>query len=78
MADLMLSVKVVPKASRTESAGMMADGTRRIRVAAVPENGKANEALRRFLAKEYGVTLNEVEIVAGHTGARKMVRVRVD
>ena len=78
MADLMLSVKVVPKASRTESAGMMADGTRRIRVAAVPENGKANEALRRFLAKEYGVTLNEVEIVAGHTGTRKMVRVRVD
>lgn len=78
MADVMLSVKVVPKASRTESAGVMADGTRKIRVAAVPENGKANEALRRFLAAEYGVRLNPVEIVAGHTGTRKTVRVRAD
>jgi uncharacterized protein (TIGR00251 family) len=76
MADTKISVKVVPKAAKTESAGVMADGTRKIRVAAVPENGKANEALRRFLADEYGVTLNQVEIIAGHTGTRKTVRVR--
>lgn len=76
MADVMLSLKVVPKASRTEWAGEMADGTRKLRVAAVPENGKANEAIRRFLADEYHVTLNQVEMVAGHTGTRKTVRVR--
>ena len=74
--DTMLSVKVVPKASRTESAGVMADGTRQIRIAAVPENGQANEALRRFLAGEYDVTLNQVEIVSGHTSTRKTVRIR--
>ncbi len=73
--DTMLSVKVVPKAAKTESAGVMADGTRKIRLAALPENGKANEALRRFLADEYGVTLNQVEVVAGHTSTRKMVRI---
>jgi len=78
MADVLLSLKVVPNASKTESAGVMSDGTRKIRVAAVPENGKANEALRRFLAEEYGVPLDQVEIVAGHTGTRKTVRVRVD
>ncbi len=76
MADVMLTVKVVPKAARTESAGVMSDGTRKIRVAAVPENGKANDALRRFLADEYGVTLHQVEIVAGLTSTRKTVRVR--
>ena len=74
--DTMLSVKVVPKASKTESAGVMAGGTRKIRIAAVPENGQANEALRRFLADEYDVTLNQVEIVAGHTSTRKTVRIR--
>ena len=78
MADVVLSVKVVPKASKTESAGVMSDGTRKIRLAAVPENGKANECLRRFLATEYGVPLNHVEIVAGHTGTRKTVRIRAD
>jgi uncharacterized protein (TIGR00251 family) len=76
MADVMLTVKVVPKASRTESAGVMSDGTRKIRIAAVPENGKANDALRRFLADEYRVPLNQVEIVAGLTSTRKTVRVR--
>ena len=74
--DTMLSVKVVPKESKTESAGVMADGTRQIRIAAVPENGQANEALRRFLADEYDVTLNQVEIVTGHTSTRKTVRIR--
>ena len=73
--DTMLSVKVVPKAAKTESAGVMADGTRKIRLAALPENGKANEALRRFLADEYGVTLNQVKVVAGQTSTRKMVRI---
>lgn len=73
---MLLSVKVVPKAAKTEAAGVMSDGTRKIRLAAVPENGKANEALRRFLADEYGVPVANVEIVAGHTGTRKTVRIR--
>lgn len=78
MADVLLSLKVVPKAAKTESAGVISEGTRTIRLAAVPENGKAKEALRRFLAEEYGVPLHQVEMVAGHTGTRKTVRVRVD
>ncbi len=78
MPDVMLTIKVVPKASKTEAAGTMSDGTRKIRVAAVPENGKANEALRRFLADEYGVPLQRVEIVSGLTSTRKTVRLRVD
>lgn len=71
----MLTVKVVPKASRTEDAGIMSDGTRKIRIAAVPENGKANVELRRFLAAEFGVPLAKVEIVAGATSTRKQVRI---
>ena len=39
-------------------------------------DGQANEALRRFLADEYDVMLNQVEIVSGHTSTHKTVRIR--
>ena len=70
-----LAVKVVPKARKTEFAGLMADGTTKIRVAAVPEDGKANEELRRFLASHYEVPLASVEIVSGASSTRKVVRI---
>ncbi|MBY0372381.1 MAG: DUF167 domain-containing protein [Bryobacteraceae bacterium] len=72
---MILSVKVVPRASRTEDAGLMSDGTRKIRLAAVPENGQANHELRRFLAAQYGVPLAQVEIVSGAASTRKQVRI---
>jgi uncharacterized protein len=64
-------VKVIPRSAKTEIAGKMADGTLKIRIAAPPEKGKANEELVRFLAAHYGV--NRVEILSGHTSALKMV-----
>lgn len=57
-------------------AGEMADGTIKIRVKAVPEDGKANEELCQFLAKHYGVARGDVEIVAGATSQRKRLRIR--
>lgn len=71
-----LTVKVVPRAKRTELAGQMADGSLKVRVAAVPEDGRANAELRRFLAEHYGVTLAAVEIVAGAASTRKVVRIQ--
>lgn len=53
----------------------MADGVQKVRVAAVPEDGKANEELRRFLSAHYGVPLAQVEIVAGAASTRKLVRI---
>lgn len=71
-----LTLKIVPRAKRTEFAGEMSDGTRKVRVAAVPEDGKANAELRRFLADQFRVTLADVEIVAGAASTRKQVRIR--
>ena len=48
-------VKVIPRSPRTEFAGEMADGTLKVRVAAPPEKGKANDALCAFLAAHYSV-----------------------
>jgi len=75
---MMLTLKITPRAKRTEFAGEMADGTRKLRVAAVPEDGKANAELRRFLAEHYGVTQADVEIVTGATSTRKQVRIKTD
>ena len=67
-----LRVKVIPRSAKTEIAGTMADGTVKIRIAAPPEKGKANDELIRFLAAHYGVS--RVEIISGHTASLKMVR----
>jgi len=67
-----LRVKVIPRSAKTEIAGTMADGTVKIRIAAPPEKGKANDELIRCLAAHYGVS--RVEIISGHTASLKMVR----
>lgn len=70
-----IKVKVTPRAARTEIAGTMADGTLKVKVAAPPEGGRANEELCRFLAEYYGVARSEVSVISGMTATRKLVRV---
>ena len=72
---LELPLKGTPKAPRTGWAGALEDGTLKVRIAAPPEKGKANEELRRFLAEEFGVPQAQVEIVSGASSPRKQVRV---
>jgi uncharacterized protein (TIGR00251 family) len=70
-----LRVKVIPRSPKSEIAGAMADGTLKVKIAAPPEKGKANEALCAFLARHYGVPRSAVTIVSGHTAALKLVRI---
>lgn len=70
-----LSIKVIPRAARTGFAGEMADGSRKLRVRAVPENGKANEEVCAFLATHFGVRREQVRIVSGATVQRKRIRI---
>jgi uncharacterized protein len=72
---VILSLKIIPRARRTEFAGEMADGSRKVRVAAPPEDGKANRELCKFLASHYGVPLNDVEILTGATSTRKQIKI---
>jgi uncharacterized protein (TIGR00251 family) len=67
-------VRVVPRASRTEMAGVTS-GALRIRLSAPPIGGAANRALIRFLAKRLGVGRSQVEIVAGARGRNKVIAV---
>lgn len=70
---LVFGVRVVPRASRTEAAGEH-DGALRVRVAAPPVEGAANEELTRFLARALGVARRDVEILSGHASKLKRVR----
>jgi uncharacterized protein len=70
-----LRVKVIPKSARTESAGYLADGTWKIKVAAAPEKGRANRALIDFLAGELGVAKSRIRITSGETSPLKRIHV---
>ncbi len=67
-----LPVIVIPNASKTEIVGWH-EGALKIRLAAPPVDGKANEALCRFLAKTLGIAPSRVEIERGTAGKKKWV-----
>ncbi len=71
---VLLPVKVVPGASRARFLGEW-DGRVKLAVAAPAEKGKANEALRTFLAKLLGVRKSDVTIVSGATASVKTIRI---
>lgn len=70
-----IRVKVIPKSPVTELTEVLDDGTWKIRLRAVPEKGKANQELIKFLAKETGVPKNCVSIVSGATDRTKLVKI---
>ena len=72
-----ITVKVIPKSSKTELVGQLPDGTWKVKVAAVPEKGRANKALCEFLANHFGVAQSRVTIVSGGTSHRKRVRIEL-
>jgi len=69
-----IKVRVQPRASRTEIIGEHA-GAIKMRVAAPPVDGKANEECRRYLAKLLKVGATSVEIISGDSSRDKVIRV---
>ena len=68
------NVKIIPRAKRNEIVGIEGDALK-IRLNAPPVDGRANEALVKFLAEELGVPRANIEIVRGETSRHKVVRV---
>ena len=71
---LIFTVRVVPRSSKSEIVGCH-DGALKIRLAAPPVEGAANEELRKLLAQVFEVPKSAVEIVHGETSKTKQVRV---
>ena len=72
---LIFTVRVVPRASRSEIVGEH-DGALKVRLAAPPVDGAANEELIKTLAKVFNVSKSSVEILSGETSKTKQIKIK--
>jgi uncharacterized protein (TIGR00251 family) len=72
--EIVIMVKVVPGSSKTAISGWL-EGMVKIKVAAPPEKGKANECLVEFLANKLKVRRNSISIISGASSPVKQVRI---
>ena len=80
---LRLAVRLTPKAGRDSVEGVKATAKEGgaelvVKVTAVPENGKANDALLRLLAKKLKLPVSAFELVAGATDRHKQILISGD
>ena len=71
-ASTSLRLRVSPGAHRSEIVGRHGEGWK-VRVAAPPENGRANEAVLALLAEQLEVPRRALSVVSGRTGREKIV-----
>ncbi len=75
----MLAIKLTPKASsnRIGESRNLPDGTEQLAVyvTAVPENGKANNAMIRLLSTHLKVAASRITVIRGATSRNKIVQI---
>lgn len=76
--SLVISVKIIPKSAKNELVGLIGEDILKIRIAAAPEQNKANEQLCRFLADLFGTTKDGIKILSGQTSQRKLIRININ
>jgi len=69
-----ITVQITPNAKKSEVIGVLDDALK-IKLQAQPIEGKANEALIRFLADMLDVSRSAVTITHGHTNKRKIIEI---
>ena len=72
-----LTLRVQPGARTTAVVGALGDALK-VRVSAPANDGKANAALTRYLAKALGVPNGAVTVIRGEHSRTKVVRIAVD
>jgi len=68
--NLQIAIKALPGASKTEFADIK-EGRLRVRIAAAPEDGKANAELIAFVAKSVGCPKRDVFLLHGEKSRLK-------
>jgi uncharacterized protein (TIGR00251 family) len=72
-----LEIKAVPGASKTEFAGIK-DERLRIRLAAAPEDGKANAEMLNFLSKSLGCPKRDIQLLSGEKSRLKTASIPLE
>jgi uncharacterized protein (TIGR00251 family) len=82
LEGVVVACRLTPKGGRDaiDGAATLADGTRvlLVRVRAIPEDGKANDALIRLLADKAGVPPSRARLVSGAKSRLKHVAISGD
>jgi len=68
----LISVHAQPEAKKSAVAGLYGEALK-IRIAAPPVEGKANDALTAFVAKALGLPRRSVSIVKGESSREKLL-----
>jgi uncharacterized protein (TIGR00251 family) len=71
---IILTVRVVPRASRDGIQGVLGDALK-IRIMAPPVEGKANAYLVKFISKHWKIPRANITILSGETGRNKRLRI---
>lgn len=78
-ADLILFVKVQPKASKDELGDVIENENQadqiKIRITAPPVDGKANKHLIDYLSKIFKVAKSQITLLSGETGRNKKLQI---
>jgi len=72
--DLMLNIRVQPRASSDGFAEILGDRIK-LRITAPPVDGKANRHVIGYLAKTFMVAKADVCIISGESGRNKRIRI---
>lgn len=73
--EVYLRVKIHPNSSENKITEVMTDDTVKINIAAKPVQGKANQELIKFLAREFSAPKNNVKIISGAGEKTKLVKI---
>ena len=74
--ELYLRIKVNPGMSKTEIIDILEDETIKINIAAVPEKGRANLELIKYLAREFEIDKKKIKIISGAGTRLKLVKIK--
>jgi len=71
---LTLKLHVQPKASKDEWCGLHGDRLK-LRIKAPPIDGRANQHLLEFIAREFAVSKSACELISGESGREKRIAI---
>lgn len=82
MKTTIIALHIVPKASKNQIVGWVEDGkggkALKIKIAAAPEDGKANAELIKFLSREWKIPKSSLDIVGGAASRHKLLKINKD
>ena len=78
MTKAIFKLKIITGAPKNEIIGLYGADTIKIKIAAQPEKGKANDELIRFLSKKLKIPANRIRIIKGLSSHNKLVEITHD